>query len=159
MPFHHRAARLIHRQGTGPHSSTAADFGERTAPCYGAASPDTTTTPPIPPPAPPPSVSPAPLKSPGIGILSAAQQLAARGLACAVTHQRSLADPRLTPDDEHRTLTATNTVQQAVKDLAFPSTPPEGRRSGYGHSVTIGPYPGQGNTLARSGVTPPRLVP
>lgn len=42
MPFHRRAARLIHRQGAGPHSVTAADLGERTAPYDGAAPPDTT---------------------------------------------------------------------------------------------------------------------
>ena len=69
-------------------------------------------------------------------------QPAARGLARAVAHQRGLADPRLTPDDEHRTLTATNTVQQAVEDLAFASTPPEGRRPGCGHAVTIRPVIG-----------------
>ena len=38
-------------------------------------------------------------------------QPAARGLARAVAHQRGLADPGLTPDDEHRATAATNTVQ------------------------------------------------
>ena len=66
-------------------------------------------------------------------------QTTARRLACAVAHQLGLADPRLTPDDQHRALAATNTVQQVSKNLALPSTPPESRRPEFGHAVTIGP--------------------
>jgi hypothetical protein len=66
-------------------------------------------------------------------------ELAASSLAGAVAHQRGLADPRLAPDDEHRTLTAANTVQQAIEGLAFASTPAEGRRPRCGHDVTISP--------------------
>ena len=78
-------------------------------------------------------------------------QAAPCGLARAVADQRSLADPRLTPDDQHRTLTATNAVQQGIEDLAFASTSPEGRRPRYGHAVTIRPVIGHGNTLVRRG--------
>jgi hypothetical protein len=67
------------------------------------------------------------------------RQATASRLARAVAHQRGLADPGITPDDQHCALAATNTVQQAVEGFALAGTPPESRRPGFGHAVTIGP--------------------
>ena len=59
----------------------------------------------------------------------------ARRLAEAVVHQRGLADPRLTPYDQHRALTPTSAVQHAVERLALRCPPPEGRRRSCGHAT------------------------
>jgi hypothetical protein len=70
---------------------------------------------------------------------SLANTLRKRHSTVRVLHERGLADPRLAADDEHRARTAADTVQQAIQGPAFASTPPEGRRPGCGHGVTISP--------------------
>ena len=45
----------------------------------------------------------------------------------------------LAPDDEYRTVAAADPVQQAIQCPALASPPPEGRRPGCGHGLTISP--------------------
>jgi hypothetical protein len=67
----------------------------------------------------------------------------------AVTQQRGFADPGLTPQDQHGTFTATNTVQHPIQGLAFAPTTPKDRHPRCGHTVTIRPVVGHGITLNR----------